>query len=306
MTSQPTPSASAASAATSSASAIAHTTVATPAPAQAAPQPSGKEILNRPGEFDGSTNSLDDFLIGCRLHLLINDVVYNTDERKIAFVLSLMTKDSALAWRNTFAAKGLVSGLGTFKDFVDELTSAFQAEDPREKAVRDISSLKQDKSLRDYIAAFSTLQMKAKVTDFLIVSAWFYAGLKSSLALKCTTHVPRPDTIPTMYALATAYDNQWQDSVLKYGRTKGRTIRAMPFSPNPPPLNRLSEEDRKGLFQENKCFRCRKEGHRSRNCPQNQHSQPRKNAVEIRAMIEALPQDELEELVAADPRLKGF
>jgi hypothetical protein len=39
-----------------------------------------------------------------------------------------------------------------------------------------------------------------------------------------------------------------------------------------PKLTRLTDEERKKLAQEGRCFRCRRQGHMSRECPQNQNN----------------------------------
>ena len=39
-----------------------------------------------------------------------------------------------------------------------------------------------------------------------------------------------------------------------------------------PRLSKLTEEERRALMKEGKCFRCRLQGHRSKDCPLNQQS----------------------------------
>ena len=50
-----------------------------------------------PEKFSGVRNMTESFLSGCDLYLEINDAIYNTDKKKIGFILSLLTSD-ALEW----------------------------------------------------------------------------------------------------------------------------------------------------------------------------------------------------------------
>ena len=41
------------------------------------------------------------------LYLMINDALYNKDQKKIAFALSFMKEGSAVIWASTFTKKAL-------------------------------------------------------------------------------------------------------------------------------------------------------------------------------------------------------
>ena len=55
-----------------------------------------------PEAYDGSFETLRQWLNGVQLYLLMNKDVYNNDDKKIVFVLSYMTKGPALTWATTF------------------------------------------------------------------------------------------------------------------------------------------------------------------------------------------------------------
>ena len=58
----------------------------------------GKELrLNQPKEFTGKRDELKGFLQKCNLYLTINEDMYNSDSKKIAFILSYMTEGDAEA-----------------------------------------------------------------------------------------------------------------------------------------------------------------------------------------------------------------
>jgi hypothetical protein len=59
-----------------------------------------KEIgLARPKSFDGSHDKVRDFLQDCDLYIEVNQDVYNTPLKKMAFVLLLMDSKEALLWK---------------------------------------------------------------------------------------------------------------------------------------------------------------------------------------------------------------
>ena len=65
--------------------------------------PTPKEIqLNNPKTFDGDRNNLNKFIQSCNAYLELNADIFNSDKRKILFVLSYMTEGTAEAWKEVF------------------------------------------------------------------------------------------------------------------------------------------------------------------------------------------------------------
>jgi hypothetical protein len=53
----------------------------------------GQELkLNQPKIFNGKRGELDNFIQDIQLYLAINDDVYNSDKKKIAYALSFMSE----------------------------------------------------------------------------------------------------------------------------------------------------------------------------------------------------------------------
>ena len=52
--------------------------------------------------FDGSFDKSRAWMNTVQFYLIVNKAVYDTDEKKIAFALSYMTKGSAVTWVTTF------------------------------------------------------------------------------------------------------------------------------------------------------------------------------------------------------------
>ena len=88
--------------------------------------------IGAPEAFDRSYNKSTQWLNAVRFYLLVNDKVYDTDNKMIAFALSYMTKGSALTWATTFRQNtitGTTIAMGTFSDFVTKFKTAFKHHD---------------------------------------------------------------------------------------------------------------------------------------------------------------------------------
>ena len=59
------------------------------------------------------------WLNSVQVYLMVNNEVYNTDEKKIAFTLSFMKKRSAQTWATTFIRDSLNSKEKSFGEFID-------------------------------------------------------------------------------------------------------------------------------------------------------------------------------------------
>jgi hypothetical protein len=61
--------------------------------------------INEPESFNGKSGNFRKFLHQCTLYLQINRQIYDDDDKKIAFVLSYMTKGPAQVWAENFLAE---------------------------------------------------------------------------------------------------------------------------------------------------------------------------------------------------------
>ena len=94
--------------------------------------------LGTPEYFDGSFDKSRSWMNTVQFYLVVNKAVYNTDEKKIAFTLSYMTKGSALTWATTFCTNcisGTTISFGSFADFVTAFETSFKQQDVTGTAV---------------------------------------------------------------------------------------------------------------------------------------------------------------------------
>ena len=125
-----------------------------------------KEIwINNPKTFDRDRSYLNKFIQSCTAYLNLNVEIFNSDKKKILFVLSYMTEGTAEAWKEVFMDEKNGS-YGTFTEFLATLKKAFSAADAEGEARAQLRHLRQTKDTADkYVAQFRILAGCAKLTD---------------------------------------------------------------------------------------------------------------------------------------------
>jgi Retrotransposon gag protein len=103
----------------------------------------------------------------------VNHKTYNTDLRKIAFVLSFMAAGSAATWKTQFIEAAYArpapanpnDRLGTYTQFRKDLMEAFSMFDSVGDALDELRSLRKKKNelIDEHIAKFKMLATKSKI-----------------------------------------------------------------------------------------------------------------------------------------------
>jgi len=104
----------------------------------------------------------------------INAETYNTNLKKIAFMLSLMEEGDAASWKQQLIEEtldqALLSGtnpdFGTFGNFISSLKEAFEPYDSEGDALDEMKALRiGDMPINEHIAKYKMLVAKAKLKD---------------------------------------------------------------------------------------------------------------------------------------------
>ena len=88
--------------------------------------------------YDSSFDKSRSWINMVQFYLAVNKAVYDTDEKKIAFAHSYITKGSALIWATTFCTNcisGTTISFGTFTDFITAFKTSFKQWDVMGTAV---------------------------------------------------------------------------------------------------------------------------------------------------------------------------
>src|ERR1700678_3839551 len=224
-----------------------------------------KELrINPPTHFTGNRDDLDNFLQDCTLYLTLNRAVYETDEKKIIFMLSYMTEGTARAWKEAFIQEVINSPIIDFsslKQFTIDLKKAFEASDSEGDARAKLRQLEQGKDLvDDYVAQFRILAGKARMTDDATLTEYFMEGINTGILQKIFAQENLPATITEWYERTSRCDSHYRRVQEILGRRRGTSGNAQttndmkkPFiprftskeqDPNAMDVDRLSTKER--------------------------------------------------------------
>src|SRR6202522_59591 len=185
-----------------------------------------KELrINPPTHFTGNRDDLDNFLQDCTLYLTLNRAVYETDEKKIIFMLSYMTEGTARAWKEAFVRDIInspINDFGSLKQFTDNLKRAFEASDSEGDARAKLRQLNQGKdSVDDYVAQFRILAGKARMTDNAALTEYFMEGVNTGILQKIFAQEKLPATITEWYERTSRCDSHYRRVQEILGRRRG-------------------------------------------------------------------------------------
>lgn len=113
-----------------------------------------KEIcLNPPTSFDGTKSKFKAFRQAVDPYLLLNQKIYNNNDKKIAFTLSYLSEGEAAAWRQAYVDSVKQPDgsykFGEYKTFEKLLKEAFSETDEAGEALFQVKHLKQGKKTAD-------------------------------------------------------------------------------------------------------------------------------------------------------------
>ena len=239
----------------------------------------GELKLSPPKPFTGKRNELEDFLQDIDLYLTVNDKIYDTDQKKIAYALSFMNEGDAKAWKGQFLRSAKSTGqliLGTWTQFQTDLTAAFKPYDAPGDALEELTALKMGNStIEDHAARFKVLLSKSGVAeDSPSAIDYFRRSLNVPLQRNLLNLPTQPKDLKEWYEWAARLDNNFRRMQRIMGRTpkKEEPRRSWNFQrkekdPNAMDVDALSVEKRTEMMKKGQCFGCGKVGHLSRDCP---------------------------------------
>ena len=188
-----------------------------------APQSNGtKEIgINKPTKFDGDRRKFRNFLQECTFYITVNETVYDTDAKKIAFILSHMTDKEALLWKQQYVDRHIIQEDGTvtwplFKDFTTKLKEDFRYEDQIRNATNQLETIRQGKrTAEELVTEFKLLVGQARLTDETTsdnnhLIRLFQKALNPVLTMRILTTTEKvPTTIQDWYRKAIEFDGNY-------------------------------------------------------------------------------------------------
>ena len=150
--------------------------------------------LGAPKPYDGSPETANQWLNTVRFYLAVNETVYDTDAKRIAYALSHMTKGSALTWANTFrqtTIKAATISFGSFTDFCTDFQKTFEQKDTVANAVSWLATKRMTPnpkrkgeylpSLATYTAEFKSNVTLSGITDANVLIGFYSVGIPEPL-----------------------------------------------------------------------------------------------------------------------------
>ena len=273
--------------------------------------------INPPEIYDGNRKNFKRFWQQVELYIMGAPKQFPSDGQKIAFVLSYLRKGDADSWAESFqtqkAEEAKKSGksleFGSWTEFQNEITEAFQSLDAQKDALSDLNQLYLDKksTAEDHVARFKTLVVKAELKEEKDLITKFQQSLPHRMR-RIIAFQKEPTTLKEWYEAAIKVDNlerrlneDLARQPSRYGgnfqmqqqrsfktpnsfRPSGTPKTYIPPRSRPPPyrdpnamdVDAISTEEREKLMKAGKCFICKEVGHMARE-HRNPNFKPRTN-----------------------------
>jgi hypothetical protein len=286
-----------------------------------------KEVkLRAPTDFHGARELTTKFLQEVEMYMRANAEIYNTEEKKVLFVLSFMNGGVAGSWKQGKTAAYLNAGnFGTFDEFKQAVKTAFTPIDDGGVAKTELRTLRQgDMRIEEYIAQFTIISARTGLTKDSALIEYFIDGLHPKLMERVYTMEKPPTTLEGWMRAASLFDGNCRRARAIANRNKSGSLKPSPvpdYVPQMPTrdlnamdidtIKRLSPEERLDHIKKGLCFICHKPGHLSSThktggsstTPRNFQ---RKTAYQrIRTITDELGEEEKDE-IAAQMEKEGF
>ena len=236
--------------------------------------------------FSGKRETLEKFLETIGLHLILNRV--KDDEDKIAFALTYLKGGDADSWRTAFLRKSVTTkgepNFGRWDDFLQDLRESFKPYDKEGDALNEIIRMRQgNMTIEDHVVKFKVLLTDSGVAeDSPAALDYFQKSIRVLLLKKILDRDNVPETLSEWYKKALKVDNDYhkvqriikRDTLKKeegkpqWNFQRDKDENAMDVDVITKVYKRMTDEERTELMRKGLCFRCKKEGHLSRDCPE--------------------------------------
>ena len=147
------------------------------------------------------------------MYQIMNDKVYDTDQKKIIFALSFIKDRVAEMWKQSWWKQHTAENttFGTWKEFKETLKKSFTPTDKEGDTITRMQTASMtEKTADEFIEEFKNWQLQSGVNEDRPLIEWFLTTLPSSLRDKILQKENPPTTLEGWYTTASNLDNQWR------------------------------------------------------------------------------------------------
>ncbi|PPQ90068.1 hypothetical protein CVT25_006702 [Psilocybe cyanescens] len=175
--------------------------------------PKTRELsLNKPTPFNAEQFKSKKFLQECILYMGINKDVYDTEPKRIVFMLSFMQEGNVVNKLNLDTGD---IDLPTYKEFIDEFQKAFKPEEEDIDALDKLKMLRQKNlTAEQLVTKFKLLVGEAGMTNDSdtankLLIEMFKMALNPALVQKIVMSEKKPTKIEEWYDKAMSFDRSY-------------------------------------------------------------------------------------------------
>ena len=147
------------------------------------------------------------------MYQIMNDRVYDTDQKKIIFALSFMKDRVAEMWKQLWWKQHTAENaiFGIWEEFKDTLKRSFTPADKEDNAITKMQTASiTGKTTDEFIKEFKNWQLQSRVNKDRPLIKWFLTALPSSLQDKILQKENPLTTLEGWYTTTSNLDNQWR------------------------------------------------------------------------------------------------
>ena len=174
-----------------------------------------KPKLGQPFTFDGDPKTARAWINNAQLYLLVNREVYNHNDKKITYVLSFMTKETAGLWALAETEAALSrnpQNFGSWNDFLTRFNPSFILENTKDQAIAWLSTAQtSDKlPLLEYISRLKNNATLSKIKNEDALINFFPQGIPTQIMKRIYSMDTVPTTVEKWYIQALHFKHVWE------------------------------------------------------------------------------------------------
>lgn len=269
-----------------------------------------KEIGRTPLDFDGNPSRYSSWLADVEDYVQLNPTIYNNDTKQVVFTLGLLTSGTAAAFKHQYwlnhTGINQVRTYGTFEELKTEMNRYFRTKERKDDALNYLDSIQQGKTTVDEYNNWFNLMVQESGLDrthnATVLIRQYRKGLRPQIVDKIIGQIAVPTTLDNWQAQALQLDRNWREHRFNgkivnpfanmnffpsrnsgngyssnFGQPQARSNNSY-RDPMAMDIDALTLQQRQDCMAKGLCFRCKQQGHLSKDCPKKNRQYQQNNS----------------------------